>query len=223
MPDALLLDLGRVLVRFDHMDTCRWLAPETGLDPEEVFQRLFLSGLERRFDRGELPEADFLARACERLGLPGDRVPRVRRAWAEIFHRDERNLSLLEPLSRRYRLVLVSNTNVTHLRYIQGIAPELAHFHARAVSYQVGAAKPEPALFQAAISGAGVPAGACLFVDDSPEYVAAAEALGIPGRVHQPGAALADTLGEEIVDGACAPGRRDPSFRGHQRDEEETP
>lgn len=194
MPEALLLDLGRVLVALDHMQTCRKLAPEAGLTPAEVFHRLFESGLERRYDRGELAEAEFLARACDHLGLSQRWRPRVRKAWAEIFHRDERNLALVEPLSRRYQLVLVSNTNATHMDHIHTMAPELAHFHAHAYSYEVGAAKPEAAHYEAAVLAAGVPAEACLFVDDKPEYVEAARALGLPGQVHVPGASLAETL-----------------------------
>lgn len=199
MPEALLLDLGKVLVGFDHMDTCRALAPETGLEPAEVYRRLFASGVEARFDRGELGEDEFGSLACERLGLPGARAPRVLAAWADIFHRDEANLALLEPLAARYRLVLVSNTNRTHMRRVEELAPELRHFHARALSFELGVAKPDPGHYLAAVAAAGVPAAACLFVDDRAENVEAAAALGIPAHAHEPGAALAHTLGPAIT------------------------
>lgn len=47
----------------------------------------------------------------------------------------------------------------------------------------VGVAKPEPAIFAAALMAAGVAAADALFVDDLPANVAAAQALGI--RAHQ--------------------------------------
>jgi Domain of unknown function (DUF309) len=53
----------------------------------------------------------------------------------------------------------------------------------RALSFEVGAAKPEAAHFEAALALAGARAGNALYVDDSPELVAAARSLGIDAFV----------------------------------------
>jgi putative hydrolase of the HAD superfamily len=47
------------------------------------------------------------------------------------------------------------------------------------LSCEVGAAKPAARIFERALEALGVSAGAALFVDDNPEYCAAAAALGI--------------------------------------------
>jgi FMN phosphatase YigB (HAD superfamily) len=47
------------------------------------------------------------------------------------------------------------------------------------LSCEVGAAKPSARIFQRALQALGVSAGAALFVDDNPEFCAAAAALGI--------------------------------------------
>ena len=69
---AAILDLGNVLVAFDHRITCRALAGPAGLPEDEVHARLFRSGLERDFDLGPLYwgglyELAMLAEASERF------------------------------------------------------------------------------------------------------------------------------------------------------------
>ncbi len=53
----------------------------------------------------------------------------------------------------------------------------------RALSFEVGSAKPEAAHFEAALALAGAQAGNALYVDDRPELVAAAKSLGIDAFV----------------------------------------
>lgn len=52
-------------------------------------------------------------------------------------------------------------------------------------SAAVGVAKPQPAIFQAALTALGVDAADALFVDDTAKNVLAAEALGIMGHHYQ--------------------------------------
>lgn len=51
-------------------------------------------------------------------------------------------------------------------------------------SSAIGAAKPHPAIFLAALQAADVPAEATFFVDDTPAHVEAAAQLGIHGHVY---------------------------------------
>ncbi|HTA16753.1 MAG TPA: HAD-IA family hydrolase, partial [bacterium] len=46
-------------------------------------------------------------------------------------------------------------------------------------SCEVGAAKPEPAIYAAALSSLGVPGAEVLYLDDVEDYVRAAQAFGI--------------------------------------------
>lgn len=54
--------------------------------------------------------------------------------------------------------------------------------------------KPDPAIYRLALDRFGVAAAAALFVDDRPENVAGAEAVGMHGHLFTGAAALADTL-----------------------------
>lgn len=78
--------------------------------------------------------------------------------------------------------VLVSNTNSLHWAGVLAVLPELPGLvPLRALSFEIGAAKPDPAHFQAALALARARPGDSLYVDDRPELVAAARHLGIEG------------------------------------------
>jgi HAD superfamily hydrolase (TIGR01509 family) len=87
---------------------------------------------------------------------------------------------MLEGLGRRYRLVLVSNTNALHFEMIrQTYGHLLRHFDDMVVSYEVRAMKPMPEIFHAAIECAACRPQECFYTDDIAAYVDAARRLGI--------------------------------------------
>jgi putative hydrolase of the HAD superfamily len=58
----------------------------------------------------------------------------------------------------------------------------------------IGAAKPDPAIFRAALTAAGAEAADALFIDDTLGHVEAARRLGIAGHHYTGPAALRDEL-----------------------------
>ncbi len=179
MPRALLLDLGNVLVRFDHGLTLARLEATTGVPAEALRPHVF-GPLERDFDLGRIGATAFF-RAVERAaGLP--RLPDAvwTAAWRDIFFRDERALALLPRLAPDVAPVLVSNTNPLHWEGVLAVAPELPRLlPLRALSFEIGTGKPDPAHFRAALALAGAAPREAVFADDREEMVAAARALGI--------------------------------------------
>jgi glucose-1-phosphatase len=87
--------------------------------------------------------------------------------------------SLLESLTARYRLVLLSNTNPIHFEMIRATFPHLRHFHQLVLSYEVKAMKPQAEIYRAAIEAAQCRAEECFYSDDIPEYVEGARKFGI--------------------------------------------
>lgn len=179
MARALLLDLGKVLVGFDHGLTLARLEAATGVPAARLRPHVF-GPLEREFDLGRIDAPGFF-RAVEAAAS----FPRLAddvwvAAWRDIFFRDEAALSLLARLAPGVVPVLVSNTNVLHWEGVLRIAHELPRLlPLRALSFEVGAAKPDPAHFDAALALAGAPARDAVFADDRAEIVAAALRLGL--------------------------------------------
>jgi glucose-1-phosphatase len=179
VPRALLLDLGNVLVRFDHRLTLARLEAATGVSASTLKPHVF-GPLEREFDLGRLGAFAFF-RAVEALaGLPRLADDVWIPAWRDIFTPDRDALALLARLAPGVTPVLVSNTNALHWEGVLRVAPDLAHLlPLRALSFELGAAKPDPAHFEAALALAGAPPREAVFADDRAEMVEAARALGI--------------------------------------------
>ncbi len=187
---ALWIDLGNVLVTFDHFQTCRTLAEICSLSPEEVYARLFQSGIEQGFDTGALSPEEFSKRALQKLQLPRRFDKQLYRAWCDIFTRHEENIAQLEPLSKRFHLTLVSNTNPFHFSWIENLVPELRFFHAQVLSFQAKTRKPEEAMFLRALQASGCARTEILFWDDGKEHIEAANAFGVQTALHEPGSRM---------------------------------
>ncbi|HTS03064.1 MAG TPA: HAD-IA family hydrolase [Thermoanaerobaculia bacterium] len=176
---ALLLDLGNVLVGFDHSLTLARLEEATGKPAASLRPHVYGPAV-RAFELGRLDTDAFFRAAEAAAGLP--RVPDAVwiPAWRDIFTRDEAALALLPRLAAGVDPILVSNTNALHWEGVLRVAPELARFFPRrALSFEVGAAKPDPAHFVAALALAGAAPHESVFADDRTENVDAARAMGI--------------------------------------------
>jgi len=103
-----------------------------------------------------------------------------RRLFGSIFSDILIPESMLEALARRYRLVLLSNTNALHFEVLEeNYGQLLRHFHRRILSYEVRAMKPQAEIFHAAVAAAECRPEECFYTDDIAVFVEAARALGI--------------------------------------------
>jgi len=179
--DAYLFDMGNVVLSFDHRRFCRRLAREQKhLNSEDIYSFVFQkAGPNDRFELGLTNGQDFYKELREALDLTLS-IDRIRDLWNDMFWENPGMDLLLEALHKKARLILVSNTNVWHIHYIQNRFTILTHFHDLILSYEVGARKPDPRIFEAALSAANTAPDCCLFIDDHEPNIKAANKLGIP-------------------------------------------
>ncbi len=190
---AVILDLGNVLMFHDNAALFAALGERAGLAATEVERRL--SGpLWDATNRGELSGAQMRREISAALGLSAMDDSSFDALWSCHFRRHDAVLPLVEGLVGRVRLVLLSNTNPLHVAYFRPRLPVLERFDALVLSCQVGAAKPDRAIFELALAKAGTPADQSVFFDDLPEYVRAAEGVGMRGRVFTTAEAFAGDL-----------------------------
>jgi glucose-1-phosphatase len=178
MYKAMLFDLGKVLVQFHFKRGYQALEGLCPYPAAEIPRRLAPTGLIERFETGLIEPRDFVEQFCKILDVQLD-YDRFCDIWSCIFAETLLPESMLEGLARRFRMVLLSNTNAIHFQMLRENYPLLRHFHALVLSYEVKAMKPAAAIFQAAIDRAGCRPEECFYTDDIPEYVAGARALGI--------------------------------------------
>ena len=176
---TLIFDLGKVIIPFDFQRGYERMARLCGYAPEQIPERLRSTDLVHRFESGEVECSDFVRELCGILELDCG-YDEFREIWGSIFLPETLIPdSLLEALRRRYRLVLLSNTNQLHFEMVEAAYPILRHFHEKVLSYKVGAMKPSPKIYQAAVEAAQCRPEECFFTDDIPAYVEGARQHGM--------------------------------------------
>ncbi|WP_375770535.1 HAD family phosphatase [Archangium gephyra] len=180
-PRAVLLDLGNVLVFHDNGLLFRRLGARAGLPAAEAERRLAGAGWTAA-NRGLLGAEGIRRTVCEALGadVPAEEFNAL---WSSHFTVHEEVLPRVEGLVGRVKLVLLSNTNVLHVAYLRPRLPLLERFDHLVLSCEVGHVKPEPSIYQEALKHAGCEPHEAAFFDDIPEFVQAANALGIRGHL----------------------------------------
>lgn len=180
MPKALIFDLGNVILGFDFTRTYEALARQCNFAPEQMTDRLRLTGLVHRYESGKISSQAFFREMVELLQLDGLSFENFRQIWFSIFDRETLcPESFFQHLAANYRLILLSNTNELHFDLIRERFPLLGHFHHLVLSYQVGAMKPEPLIYQEAIRLAGCKPEECFYTDDVQDYVDAGKRAGL--------------------------------------------
>jgi HAD superfamily hydrolase (TIGR01509 family) len=87
--------------------------------------------------------------------------------------------SLFVQLSARCRLALLSNTDPIHVECLEHHFTFARHFPVRIYSCNVGASKPSPVIYRAALESLGVAASEAIYVDDIQEFVDAGREIGL--------------------------------------------
>ncbi|HTN77280.1 MAG TPA: HAD family phosphatase [Pirellulaceae bacterium] len=195
-PQFLYFDLGNVLLTFDHHRGARQMAEVAGIEPQRAYDLVFGTDLEHRYERGELDCQGFYDEFC-RLSNARPEFALLKQAAAEIF---EPNLPVID-LARQlhaagHRLGVLSNTCAAHWDYcIDGRYPFLNDcFSTYALSYELKSMKPDAAIYHRAATLAGVPLETIFFVDDRPDNVQGACALGMQGVLFTSVSQLRDDL-----------------------------
>ncbi len=190
MIKAVIFDLGRVIVPFDFSIGYRKIEPLCGIPAGEIPSRIAETGLAIGLESGEIEPRDFVTALGKALGFVLS-LEEFSEIWCSVFMKPTLiPESLVEAVSKTHRLVLLSNTNSIHFDMLRETYPILRHFHQYVLSHEVGAMKPSPKIYQAAIAAAGCAPEECFFTDDIAEYVAGARKQGIDAVQFESGAQI---------------------------------
>lgn len=192
MIDALILDLGNVLAFHDNEKLFSEMARAFGSTREAMRARLD-GGLWERVNRGQLPGDALRLELVARLGREVGPVEWFN-LWNCHFTVHDEMVREVERLAGRIRLVLLSNTHDQHVAWLRPRLPVLERFDGLVLSCEVGAMKPDEAIYRRALELARVPAHRAAFFDDVPRYAEAASALGLHGRVFTTAEAFREQL-----------------------------
>lgn len=191
---TLIFDFGNVVAFFDHSRAVARLAQYTDLPPVELALKLYGSQIEDAYERGTI-DTEMYVRQASRDARLNCTTEQFLIAFVSIFWRNFEVCDLIPRLQPKYRIVLGSNTTQAHFdAYIKQFADVIRHFDYLGTSFGARARKPEPAFFAHVQRHTDADLGECLFIDDLPTNVEAAERFGWRGVVYRPDGTLPDKL-----------------------------
>ena len=178
---AIVFDLGQVIVPFDYKYFVEKVNKhKSGIG--ETFLELYNQNysIHRNYEKGLITEAVFISKMLEYLDdcIDGETFCKY---WSDIFSVDEKVVSLLPELKKRFKLFLISNTNSIHKKYGFEHYEFLKLFDKLFLSHEVGFIKPEKEIYQAVEKVSGFPSEEHIFIDDILEYVNVAKNLNWDG------------------------------------------
>lgn len=174
-------DLGNVILHFDREIGFRKIAALAGCSVDMVRDVILQGGLLWDYETGELSTAEFFEGFCRQSKTRPD-FDGFCQAHRDIF---QLNTSLLPVITNLaavgHRLGLLSNICENQWEFCAsgryGIIPTV--FEKVILSYKVGAMKPDPRIYAAAIEAAGVEPAEIFYMDDLAGHVAGALEAGM--------------------------------------------
>lgn len=178
--DALLFDLGRVVLDIDFSKAIACWAGHAGCAPESIVARYVRDEAYRMHEVGKISDEEYFASLRSSLGI-GISDAQFLEGWNAIFAGEMPDIAELLPrAARQMPLYAFSNTNRPHVDYFQKeYADLLGHFRTLYLSSSIGLRKPDAEAFDHVIAEIGVPAERIVFFDDLDENVAGARARGL--------------------------------------------
>jgi glucose-1-phosphatase len=178
--DALLFDLGRVVLDLDFNRVLHCWARHAGCEPAQLASRFLRDELYRRHEKGEISDEAFFAGLRSSLGIELSDTQFLE-GWNGIFIGEMPGIyQLLARAAKRLPLYAFSNTNAPHVAYFSiQYAEVLGHFREIFLSSALGLRKPDAEAYDHVVRAIGVPAGRIVFFDDLAENIEGAQAHGL--------------------------------------------
>jgi glucose-1-phosphatase len=194
----IIFDLGGVILNLDFKRTENALR-ELGIDNFSAYMsQVHISSFFEEYEIGKIDDATFI-KSLQSLTQKPLTEEQVVNAWnALLLDFPQERIELLQSLKEKYRLFLLSNTNLIHYRkyqeqiYLQtgGYLEDL--FEKTYYSHSVGLSKPDVAIFQLVIKENKLDPGETLFVDDTEGNLAGAKQAGLHVAHIKPGTSILD-------------------------------
>ena len=183
----IIFDYGNVIFSINFARVQKSLKNLGINDVESFFGHLQQDPVFDAFDRGQISSAEFRDKIREKAGKTELTDNEIDAAWNSILVGiADGNNELLLQLKGKYRTFLLSNINDIHYNFIMKYLKDKFGFNNNDhlfekvyYSHFTGKRKPEKAIFEQVLHENNLTPAETLFIDDSPQHLEGAKALGI--------------------------------------------
>ncbi len=176
-PQVVVFDLGKVLVDFDYGIAARRIAAQGKISAEAVKQFIDHSPLLFKYETGLLTKNQFYQEICEATGFSAG-LDEFCGFFSDIFVPIPAMLTLQAQLRKNFPTYIFSNTNELAVEHISRQFPFFGNFDGYILSFEHGAMKPDPKLYEVVEKKSGRRGGDILYLDDRPENITAGAERG---------------------------------------------
>lgn len=175
---AIVFDLGNVLINFDWEIAVKKLnsLKEGAGDKSWKFLKGH-SNIIKNFETGRISPEEFLDEFKSELNLNCSNET-LSKIFSEIFSPNQFLIDRLPYFKKRFKLYLLSNTNVIHRQFGWGKYNFLNVFDKLFLSYEIGFVKPEAGIFEFVEKVIEASKSELIYIDDIIDYVKTAGERG---------------------------------------------
>jgi HAD superfamily hydrolase (TIGR01509 family) len=185
VPQAVVFDLGKVLVDFDYTIAARRIAARGKMTLLEIAAYIARSTLFVEYESGRMTTHQFYDEIRGITGFRGD-LAEFSECFADIFTAIEPMVQLQGELQQRgLPAYAFSNTNELAAEHIRRPFPFYGKFDGCILSFQHGVMKPDARLYEVVENQSGRREAEILYLDDRPENIAAGAARGWQAILHE--------------------------------------
>jgi HAD superfamily hydrolase (TIGR01509 family) len=177
MITTIIFDLSEVLIS-GLIGVEKELAPIVGLSEDKFLRGLWTDSFKELL-KGKMSEDEYLDDIFEKNKWKSDKEFFKRIIRKNLHNEMVGMIGLIGKLSKKYKLILLSDHAKEWIDYIDKIHPFLSLFDKKYYSFQSGEIKREKRAFELLLRGNNLLPSECLFVDDSPANIYVAKEVGL--------------------------------------------
>jgi putative hydrolase of the HAD superfamily len=177
MIQAVIFDWGGVLIENPAEGLTAYCADALGVSRTDITTAF--QNYQSDFQKGLIAEPDLWKNLCRDLNVPVPAWPSLyRKAVEHVFIARPEVFGLAKTLREKgYQVGFLSNTEIPAMEYF--LDQGHGFFDATIFSCEEHVAKPEAKIYEIACQRLGVEPSEAVFIDDRPDYIQGAQAVGL--------------------------------------------
>lgn len=203
---TIIFDFGGIFLDLDYQKTFNAFSELLGIDVTRENAVDTIGSCVLDIEKGTISIEGFLWKIQKLKNGNLDPVDIIKAYNAMLLDIRPAIFPFLLEMKKKYRVILLSNTNAIHIRYVLQNILEKKHnvrdwdsyFHEVYYSHEMGMRKPDHDIYHEVINREGLLPEEVLFIDDTRENVTAAMECGWHAIEHDPSQKIEDKITEYI-------------------------